>query len=135
MACEPHHPLNVYAHLMSLKIRLIFPNEAGQPMNYSNMVNRHFLPALKAAGLPKIRFHDVRHTYASLLIAQGENIKYIQTQLGHANPTITLNVYAHLMSATNQEAACRLENSIFGATGHNLVIMIEKGIKPNSLTP
>lgn len=117
------------------KLDLIFPNEAGQPMNYSNMVNRHFLPALKEAGLPKIRFHDLRHTYASFLIAQGENLKYIQTQLGHSNPTITLNVYAHLMSAINQEAACRLEESVFGPTGHNLVTMIKEGVSLNDLTP
>jgi integrase len=44
------------------ELDLIFPNEEGHPINYSNMVNRHFLPALKAAGLNKIRFHDLRHT-------------------------------------------------------------------------
>ena len=57
------------------------------------------------AKLGKIRFHDLRHTYASLLIEQGENIKYIQSQLGHSSPTVTLNVYAHLMKPVNQEAA------------------------------
>jgi len=67
---------------------------AGKPMNYSNLVNRYFFPALEAAELPKIRFHDLRHTYASLLIEQGENVKYIQGQLGHSSPTVTLNVYA-----------------------------------------
>lgn len=77
------------------------------------MVNRYFRPALKAAGIEQIRFHDLRHTYASLLIEQGENIKYIQTQLGHASPTVTLNVYAHLMKPTNQEAAKKLESMIF----------------------
>jgi integrase len=97
---------------------LVFPNEAGNHINNKNMLRRNFRPALKAAGCPSIRFHDLRHTYASLLIAQGENIKYIQNQLGHASPTITLNVYAHLMKPTNQEAACRLENAVFGATGH-----------------
>jgi integrase len=56
------------------------------------MLRRNFRPALKAAGFPLIRFYDLRHTYASLLIAQGENIHYIQNQLGHASPTITLNV-------------------------------------------
>jgi integrase len=40
---------------------LVFPNKAGQPINQTNMVNRHFEPALKKAGLPKIRFHDLRH--------------------------------------------------------------------------
>jgi integrase len=55
------------------------------------------------------------------LIKQGENIKYIQNQLGHSNPTVTLNVYAHLMDATNQEAACRLEDSVLkNGTGHKM---------------
>ncbi|MCL4502190.1 MAG: site-specific integrase [Deltaproteobacteria bacterium] len=99
------------------ELDLVFPNEAGQPINYSNLVQRYFFPALELAGLPRIRFHDLRHTYASLLIDQGENIKYIQTQMGHSNPTVTLTVYAHLMKPANQEAACRLENVIFGKNG------------------
>jgi integrase len=104
----------------------MFPNEAGGPINHNNLVSRNFLPALKVAGIGKVRFHDLRHTFASLLIEQGENIKYIQTQLGHSTPTVTLNVYAHLMKSTNQESACRLEGKIFG-TGHNLVTINEKG--------
>ncbi len=95
------------------KLDIVFSNGAGNPINHNNLVNRHFNPALKAAELPKIRFHDLRHTYASLLIEQGENIKYIQSQLGHSSPTVTLNVYAHLMKTTNQAAAIRLENAIF----------------------
>ncbi|MBW2132012.1 MAG: site-specific integrase [Deltaproteobacteria bacterium] len=92
---------------------LMFPNEAGGPINQSNMRSRYFEPALKAAGIGKVRFHDLRHTYASLMIEQGENVKYIQTQLGHSSPMVTLNVYTHLMKATNQEAALRLEKAIF----------------------
>jgi integrase len=114
---------------------LIFPNEAGEPINYSNMVQRHFLPGLTAANLPRIRFHDLRHSYGSLLIDQGENIKYVQTQLGHANPTITLNVYAHLMKPTNQEAPCRLENAVLGTTGHKMVTKAKKGSRSKTVTP
>jgi integrase len=114
---------------------LVFPNESGNPMNYSNMVNRYFHPGLKAAGLPVIRFHDLRHTYASMLIEQGENLKYIQTQLGHSSPTVTLNVYAHLMKPTNQEAVCRLENTLFGATGHKMVTKTKKGLRLSTVTP
>ena len=110
---------------------LVFPNEAGEPMNYSNMVNRYYKKALKAAGIPQIRFHDLRHTYASLLLAQGENIKYVQNQLGHSSPTVTLNVYAHLMKKENQEAACRLESTIFEGTGHNLVTNKKEGLTIN----
>lgn len=100
---------------------LVFFNEAGNPMDSVNMMRRHFFPALKKAELPRIVFHDLRHTYASLLIAQGENIKYIQNQLGHATPTMTLDVYAHLLKPENPEAALRLERTIFEATGQNLV--------------
>ncbi len=96
------------------ELDLVFPNNAGKPLNHNNMVNRFFKPALQAAGLHQIRFHDLRHTYASLLLDQGENIKYIQTQLGHANPTVTLNVYAHLMKPVNQEAVKSLEEKILG---------------------
>jgi integrase len=114
---------------------LVFPNEAGNHINNKNMLRRNFRPALKAAGCPSIRFHDLRHTYASLLIAQGENIKYIQNQLGHASPSITLNVYAHLMKPTNQEAACRLENAVFEATGHKMVTTKKKGATALTVTP
>jgi integrase len=117
------------------KLDLVFPNKAGGPINHNNMVDRHFNPALKAAGLPKIRFHDLRHTYASLLIEQGENIKYIQSQLGHSSPTVTWNVYAHLMKPVNQEAACRLEKTVFESTGHNLVTTNKKGTMAKTITP
>lgn len=108
MACPPN------------KLNLIFPNEAGQPLNHNNMVNRFFAPALESAEIGVVRFHDLRHTYASLLIEQGENVKYIQTQLGHSNPTVTLNVYAHLMKPVNQESACRLESTVFQVDGHEM---------------
>ena len=107
---------------------LIFPNEAGNPINHSNMLWRHFFPALRKAGIKRIRFHDLRHTYASLLIEQGENIKYIQNQLGHSSPTVTLNVYAHLMKPTNQESAMRLENTIFETSGSKMVAESKKGV-------
>jgi integrase len=103
------------------KLNLMFPNRVGNPLAHENVVKRQFRPALKKAELPIIRFHNLRHTYASLLIEQGENIKYIQTQLGHSTPSITLDVYAHLMKAVNQEAACRLEKTIFEKNGSKMV--------------
>jgi integrase len=103
------------------RLNLIFPNESGQPMNYSNMVQRYYMPTLKNAKIERIKVHCLRHTFASLLIHQGENIKYIQSQLGHSSPTVTLNVYSHLMKPVNQESASRLEKSIFQGTGHKMV--------------
>lgn len=103
------------------KLNLIFPNEAEGPINYNNMVNRYFVPALTKAKIEKIRFHDHRHSDASLLIMQGENPKYIQKQMGHSKVSKTLDIYAHLFSKVNQEAACRLENNVFNDTGHKVV--------------
>jgi integrase len=117
------------------ELNLVFPNQAGNPINHNNLVSRYFNPGLEDAKLPRMRFHDLRHTYASLLIEQGENIKYIQSQLGHSSPTVTLNVYAHLMKKINQEAACRLENSVFTPTGHKSVTESEKGITTEPVTP
>jgi integrase len=106
----------------------VFANDAGEPMNYSNMVQRYFHKGLKDAKISRIRFHDLRHTYASLLLQQGENIKYIQSQLGHSSPTVTLNVYSHLMKKENQEAACRLEETVFAVHGSKMVAVNGKGV-------
>ena len=96
------------------ELNLVFPNNVGKPWHPVNMVKRQFLPALKRAKLPRIRFHDLRHTYASLLIDQGENIKYVQTQLGHSKIQTTLDIYGHLLNEVNTEAANRLGRTIFG---------------------
>ncbi len=93
---------------------LVFPNKAGKPMEHKNMVNRHFKPALEAAECPDIRFHDLRHTFASLKIHQGAKLIYIQQQMGHSKPTITLNIYSHLFDKSDSESAQGLENMIFG---------------------
>lgn len=85
LAC-PHSELN-----------LVFPNSNGNYQSDDNLAKRRFLPALNRAGIDKIRFHDLRHTYASLLIAKDVNIKYIQKQMGHASFEIIMNTYAHLM--------------------------------------
>lgn len=103
------------------ELDLVFPNNNGNPIGKNDLLKRYFRTAIKKAGLPPTRFHHLRHTFASLLIEQGENIKYIQTQLGHSSPTVTLDVYAHLMKPVNQEAATKLENTLFNSTGHKMV--------------
>ena len=96
---------------------LIFPNEAGKPLSPINMVRRKFEPALKRAEIERIRFHDLRHTYASIQIELGENPKYIQHQMGHSSIKITFDTYGHLMKTVNREAANRLGEAIFGSDG------------------
>ena len=117
------------------ELDLVFPSKAGTPIDHGNLLREHFYPALKKAGLPKVRFHDLRHTYASLLIEQGENVKYIQSQLGHASPVVTLTVYAHLINPTNQAAPSRLEKTVFSATGSKMVAENEKGVTACPVTP
>jgi integrase len=71
----------------------LFPNDAGQPMDEAR-VRRIFKSALKAAQLPEFRLYDLRHTYASLLLAAGAPTTYVAAQLGHTNPSTTLRYYA-----------------------------------------
>jgi site-specific recombinase XerD len=70
--------------------------------------------ALHKAGLPQIRFDDLRHSFASLLIAQGKHPKLISEQLGHASVQITLDRYGHLMDQCYGDASARLEAALFG---------------------
>lgn len=93
---------------------LVFPSERGTPLDGGNMVKRFLLPALRAARLPHVRFHDLRHTYASLLIAQGAHPKLISEQLGHASVQITLDRYGHLMDQSYGDASAQLEAALFG---------------------
>ncbi len=84
---------------------LVFPNQVGRPMNASNMIRREFHPMLKRAGLPYIRFHDLRHTAATLLLRQGVNPKIVSEMLGHASVSITLDLYSHVLPDMQQMAA------------------------------
>jgi integrase len=93
---------------------LIFPNRNGGPLDGPALVRRHFKPALRRAKLPLIRFHDLRHTFASLLIHQGEHVKLISEQLGHATSSITMDRYGHLLPQSYDEAGDRLEAALFG---------------------
>ena len=71
----------------------LFPNEAGRPQD-KWVVGKAFRRTLTRAGLPAFRLYDLRHTYASLLLAASAPITYVSSQLGHATPTTTLRYYA-----------------------------------------
>jgi integrase len=81
----------------SIADELVFPSEAGTPLNPANVSTRYMEPALEAAGLRKFRFHDLRHTFGSLLIQAGVSPAYVQKQMGHKSIQITINVYGHLV--------------------------------------
>jgi len=94
---------------------LVFPNGAGNPENHGNLLRRGFHPALRRAGLRQIRFHDLRHCFASLLIHNGEEPKKIQRIMGHASITTTYNIYGHLLPDATDGIANRLSDLVFGS--------------------
>ena len=92
----------------------MFSLEDGRPI-----VAEHFLRLMMAKALDgieprRIRFHDLRHTCAALLIDQGASPKYIQRQLGHRSIQMTLDTYGHLMPDAGQEIVKKLDEQVFG---------------------
>jgi integrase len=94
------------------RLDLVFPNRAGRPMASRNLAVRIFEPALRAAGLPKVTFHALRHSYVSLLLSQGESVKFISRQVGHSSAKLTLDVYGHLLEGVEEAAMGRLEERL-----------------------
>lgn len=88
---------------------LVFPDTEGKPIRKSNLLRRWFKPLLKEARLPNIRFHDLRHTAATLLLSQGVHPKVVQERLGHSQISLTLDTYSHVLPSMQQEAASRID--------------------------
>jgi len=82
--------------------------EDGQQLDMQNVRSRVFLKCLERAKLRRIRFHDLRHTFASLLIQNGESLAYVKDQLGHSSIKMTVDVYGHLVPGANRAAVNRL---------------------------
>ncbi len=123
--------LNLYRELFPPKLHdLIFCNVNGDPLDPDNLVKRDFSSALKKAGLRRVRFHDLRHTYTTLLISQGENIKLIQSQLGHASIQTTLDRYGHLLPVVYEGVGKRLDEEVFGSRA-NMVLTKPAQIRNN----
>lgn len=91
---------------------LVFPNGDGGYQDANNMIKRRFKPALNRAGIDSLRFHDLRHTYASLLLANGAPMKYVQHQLGHSSIKMTMDLYTHLLPEINEQCVNLLDNIV-----------------------
>jgi integrase len=85
----------------------VFASVVGTPLYGRNISPRALAPALKRAGIEPLRWHDLRHCFASLLIAGGANVAFVSRQLGHGSPDITLRVYAHLFDRAEQAQRTR----------------------------
>ena len=85
----------------------VFTTRTGTPHHAAHIGQRALKPALEKAGLQPVRWHDLRHTFASLLLAGGANITFVSRQLGHTSSQITLGVYAHLLDRDEQARRTR----------------------------
>jgi integrase len=94
----------------------VFVNEAGLVVDEWNLRRRVFYPALGKTGLRHIRLHDLRHTFASLLIQQGESLAYVKEQLGHGSIQITVDTYGHLIPGANRQAVDKLDDEVLSLT-------------------
>lgn len=103
----------------------VFCNQEGNPADMHNVKNRHFHKCLERAGLRKIRFHDLRHTFASLLIQNGEPLAYVKDQLGHSSIKMTVDVYGHLVPGANRQAVNRLP-SLDSTLAHQVKVAKER---------
>lgn len=88
---------------------LVFVDAVGGPLDGKHLLRHYFRPLLQRAGLPAIRFHDLRHTTATLLLAQGIHPKVVSEMLGHTTIGITLDTYSHVLPEMQREAASSLE--------------------------
>jgi integrase len=89
---------------------LVFTNEIGGPVDAGNLRARSFSALLQRAGLPRIRFHDLRHTAATLMLGRGVHPKVVSEMLGHSQITITLDLYSHVTPTMQREAVAALES-------------------------
>ena len=87
----------------------VFCDVAGGHLRRPNVHRRSFYPILDRAQLPRLRFHDQRHTSATLLLLAGVNPKIVQERLGHASIEITLNCYSHVLPSMQREAVDKLD--------------------------
>lgn len=89
---------------------LVLGKKNGEPRS-PNMVSKEWIKFAAGHGLAQVRFHDLRHTHASQLIAAGMDVVTISKRLGHAKPTVTLDVYGHLFKNTDELAAQIVETA------------------------
>src|SRR5216683_2188207 len=92
---------------------LVFCTAVGTPLNPSKVVDR-FKTLLKRAGLPEIRFHDLRHSAATILLSMGVHPKVVQELLGHNQISMTMDIYSHVLPTMQKDAVSKLNDALQG---------------------
>jgi len=90
---------------------LVFPSSTGTPTDQRNL-HRYYKPMLKKAGLPNIRFHDLRHTAATLMLMHGIPLMVVSRRLGHSKPSVTLDIYGHYLPGMQEQAAILMDELV-----------------------
>jgi integrase len=107
---------------------LVFCHQWGGPLYKSDLLADSFFPLLARAGVQRIRFHDLRHTAATLLLGQGVPVKVVSEMLGHASVAITLDVYSHVLPDMQAQAISAME-AVLGAP--RCAVGVSVGVEPS----
>jgi site-specific recombinase XerC len=129
-----NHYESQYKERMACKDRwvesgLIFTTSIGTPIHARNLI-RYFKKLLNEAGLPEIRFHDLRHSAASIMLNHGIPVIVVSRRLGHARPSITLDVYGHLIPRMDEDAAQKMDELVTPVELHQSAPEIDKSQNP-----
>jgi integrase len=108
------------------ELGLVFSDPNGKPIDPDNFGKDYFRPAVKAAEIGNVRFHDLRHTFGSIKIALGYSLHYIMKQMGHSSIQVTGDVYGHLLKEGNPEAAAQTDDFIFMSKNKSLNAVDQK---------
>ena len=90
---------------------LVFTNELGGFVSHATVYN-NFKRIVKQLGIPEMRFHDLRHTYATISLESGDDFKTVQSNLGHATASFTLDVYGHVSDGMKKKSAMNVQQFI-----------------------
>jgi len=96
----------------SVSDELVFPAPNGGVLDPDHLYDRYFLPVVEKAGLRRIRFHDLRHTFGHLLIQAGAPLPYVRDQMGHSSIQVTADIYGHLLPGANVACIDKLDAPI-----------------------
>ena len=88
---------------------LVFADTTGKPLRRSNFIRRVWHPWLKEAGLPRVKFHSLRHSHITALLADGGNLKAVSERVGHSRASMTADVYSHAVEGMQRELATQLD--------------------------